>query len=108
MHCHQRGCVHNWVETTVPGNEERVMDDIAAGKVLPVANLTEFFRDALDDALSHQHLSLDSQSAHYVVNLLTLFARAEHSHAELKPGQRWVCLADLLAAASSAPTRVER
>ena len=84
------------------------MDDIAAGKVLPVANLTEFFRDALDDALSHQHVSLDSQSAHYVVNLLTLFARAEHSHAELKPGQRWVCLADLLAAASSAPTRVER
>ena len=73
------------------------MHSTAEGKLTPVNNLTEFFRDALDDALAHQHVSLDAQSAHYVVNLLTLFSRTENSHAELKPGQRWVCLADLLA-----------
>lgn len=39
-----------------------------------VASLKEFFRDALHDALSHQHVAVDDQTEHYVVNLLTLFA----------------------------------
>ena len=53
-------------------------------------------------------MALDEHSAHYVVNLLTLFSRTEHSHAGTKPGQRWICLADMLVAASNAPTQVER
>jgi hypothetical protein len=78
------------------------------GKVVAVSNLTEFFRGALDDALAHQKVALDAHSAHYVVNLLTLFSRAENSHAELKPGCRWVSLADLLAQAQYAHSPAER
>jgi len=78
------------------------------GVVSPVNNLTEFFRDALDEALVHQHVSLDSHTAHYVVSLLTLYARTEVSHGDTRPGQRWVSLADLLAQAADAPTPLER
>jgi hypothetical protein len=84
------------------------MDTPDGGKVMPVSNLTEFFRDALDAALAHQNVALDAHSAHYVVNLLTLFSRVEHSHAELKPGCRWISLADLLAQAQSAQSPAEQ
>src|SRR5689334_22850345 len=42
-----------------------------------VSNLKEFFRDALHDALSHQHVAVEDQTEHYVVNLLTLFSDAD-------------------------------
>lgn len=76
--------------------------------VSPVSNLTEFFRDELDQALAHQHVSLDAHTAHYVVSLLTLYARTEVSHGDTRPGQRWVSLAELLAQAAAAPTPMER
>ena len=41
-------------------------------------SLTEYFRDALQGALAHQHLAVEDQTEQYVVNMLTLFARAEH------------------------------
>ena len=78
------------------------------GVVSPVNNLTEFFRGALDEALTHQHVSLDPHTAHYVVSLLTLYARTEVSHGDTRPGQRWVSLVDLLAQAANAPTPLER
>jgi hypothetical protein len=46
----------------------------AAKRVLPVANLREFFRDTLHEALCRQHLEVEDHTEHYVVNLLTLFA----------------------------------
>src|SRR5579862_2378016 len=48
-----------------------------AERVVPVANLQEFFRDSLHGALVRQHLAVEDQTEHYVVNLLTLFARSE-------------------------------
>ena len=39
-------------------------------RVQPVANLREFFRDTLHGALVRQHLSVEDQTEHYVVNLL--------------------------------------
>jgi len=72
------------------------------GTVSAVSNLTEFFRDSLEEALAHQHVSLDAHTAHYVVSLLTLYSRTEVSHAATRPGQRWVSLADLLAQAAEA------
>jgi hypothetical protein len=66
--------------------------DDDTGKVTPVNNLTEFFRDALGRALASQHVSLDEHTTHYVVNLLTLYARTEISHGDTRPGQRWVSL----------------
>jgi hypothetical protein len=77
-------------------------------QVVPVSNLTEYFRDALGRALSHQQVSLDEHTAHYVVSLLTLYSRTEVSHADTRPGQRWVGLADLLAQAAAADTPAER
>jgi hypothetical protein len=78
------------------------------GRLTPVSNLTEFFRDALGEALSHQHVSLDEHTAHYVVSLLTLYSRTEVSHGDTRPGQRWVSLAELLAQAADARTPAER
>ncbi|HEV2442402.1 MAG TPA: hypothetical protein VGT07_07755 [Steroidobacteraceae bacterium] len=46
-------------------------------RVQPVVNLKEYFRDALHGALESQQLAVEDQTEHYVVNLLTLFARSE-------------------------------
>jgi hypothetical protein len=42
--------------------------------IQPVANLKEFFKEALHDALSHQHVAVEGETEHYVVNLLTMFS----------------------------------
>jgi len=81
-----------------------------------VANLKEFFRDALHDALSHQHVAVEGETEHYVVNVLTMFSDADalyerHSHngvhtrdsrTHLKP------LAMMLGEALEAPTSEAR
>jgi hypothetical protein len=77
--------------------------------IQPVANLKEFFKDALHDALSHQHVAVEGETEHYVVNLLTLFAdpdalyeRDEKSRGRLKP------LVLMLGEALEAPTQEAR
>jgi hypothetical protein len=84
--------------------------------IQPVASLKEFFRDALHDALSHQHVAVEGETEHYVVNVLTLFSDADalydrHSRGEprqadsrkqLKP------LAMMLGEALEAPTSEAR
>lgn len=79
--------------------------------IVPVANLKEFFKDALHDALSHQQVAVEGETEHYVVNLLTMFAdadalyeRAPHDAAKsrLKP------LVVMLGEALEAPTHDER
>jgi hypothetical protein len=49
----------------------------------PVADVREFFREALQHALEHQHLTVRDHTEHYVVNLLAMFARTE---ALIEPG----------------------
>lgn len=73
--------------------------------IQPVANLKEFFKDALHDALSHQHIAVEGETEHYVVNLLTMFADADalfergtDTPARLKP------LVVMLGEALEAPT----
>jgi hypothetical protein len=80
--------------------------------IQPVASLKEFFRDALHDALAHQHVAVEGETEHYVVNMLTLFADADalyerNSHdgaqrSRLKP------LALMLGEALEAPTHEAR
>ena len=79
--------------------------------IQPVASLKEFFRDALHDALSHQHVAVEDQTEHYVVNLLTLFSDADalferegapRERSGLKP------LAVMLGEALEAPTHEAR
>ena len=84
------------------------MSDGIATHVLTVSNLTEYFRDALDAALAHQRASVDVHAAHYVVNLLTLYARAEQLHDGMPASRRLQPLALMLKEALDAPTATGR
>ncbi|HEY7753519.1 MAG TPA: hypothetical protein VH856_06855 [Steroidobacteraceae bacterium] len=46
-------------------------------KLLTVADVREFFREALHLALGHQHLRVRDHTEHYVVNLLAMFSRTD-------------------------------
>jgi len=78
------------------------------GRVQPVASLREYFSDALDGALAHQHVSMDGQTRHYVVELLTLFSRAEALHASDDGKRGPKPLALMLKDALEAATEAER
>ena len=80
----------------------------AATRVMPVANLREFFRDTLHGALQKQHLSVEDQTEQYVVNMLTLFARSEALYENTPDGLRLKPLVAMLCEALSAPSSVER
>jgi len=69
--------------------------------LVTVPSLREYFRETLHGALVHQHVTVEGQTEQYVVNLLTLFARAEHVH-EGAEGSRFPPLARLFAQAASA------
>ena len=77
-------------------------------RVQPVADLREYFRDALHDALTHQHIAVEDQTEHYVVNLLTLFGRADALFEQSPSGRRLTPLVILLSQALEAPTLEER
>ena len=78
-------------------------------RVQPVANLREFFRDTLHGALVRQHLSVEDQTEHYVVNLLTLFSRSEALYESTPDGLRLKPLVAMLCEAlSAAPGTPER
>jgi hypothetical protein len=83
---------------------------MAAGdkRVLPVANLREFFKDSLHGALEKQHLAVEDQTEHYVVNLLTLFARSEALFDATTDGLRLKPLVAMLGEALEAPGEIER
>lgn len=70
--------------------------------IRPVANLQEFFKDSVADAMEKQRVAADDHTAYYVVNLLTLFARSEklYDHRGDGPGPQPLAL--LLAEAADA------
>lgn len=74
-------------------------------RVLPVQNLRDYFRESLHEVIDKQGAEVDPHAAHYVVNLLTLFARSEQfyeDNGELRP------LALMLAEAAEAATIEQR
>jgi hypothetical protein len=75
---------------------------------LPVANLTEFFRDELQSALEHQRVAVEDQTAHYVVNLLTIFSRSDALYEPTPDGPRLKPLVVMLAEALEARSLQER
>ncbi|MGQ0835208.1 MAG: hypothetical protein ACT4O5_09860 [Gammaproteobacteria bacterium] len=79
-----------------------------AGNVQPVANLKEFFRDSLHAALTHQHVAVEDQTEHYVVNLLTLFARSEALYERTDEGARLKPLVVMLTEALEASSPGDR
>lgn len=83
------------------------MNTRASGeRVVPVQNLREYFRESIDAAMDKHGIAVDPHATHYVVNLLTIFARSEdlyEDHGEsygLKPLA--VMMADALDAATAA------
>jgi len=72
-------------------------------KIRPVANLQEFFKDSVADAMEKQGVAADDHTAYYVVNLLTLFARSEKLYDRRTDGPGPPPLALLLAEAAAAP-----
>ncbi len=83
-------------------------DPCEAAHVLPVSSLTEYFRDSLHSALSRQQLAVGDHTQHYVVNVLTLFARSEALFESTAEGLSLKPLAVMLSEALEAPTLVER
>lgn len=77
-------------------------------RVVLVYDLRDYFRESIDAVIDNQGVDVDPHAAHYVVNLLTLFARSEdlyEDHGEaygLKP------LALMMADAAAASSAVER
>src|SRR3984893_5151257 len=80
----------------------------ASKRVLPVANLREFFKDALHGALEKRQLSVEDQTEHYVVNLLTLFSRSEALFDTTAEGRRLKPLVVMLSEALGAPSEGDR
>jgi hypothetical protein len=80
---------------------------MAERDVLQVSSLTEFFREALQGAAASQRLTLNGQTEHYVVNVLTTFSRAEALFAGAE-GRRMKPLAHMLNDAVEAPSPGER
>lgn len=77
-------------------------------RVVRVANLQEFFRDHLHDALERQHLAVEDQTEHYVVNLLTLFARSEALFEQTPEGPKLKPLVVMLTEALEARSAPDR
>lgn len=77
-------------------------------RVMPVRNLRDFFRTSIDDVIVKQGVELDPHAAHYVVNLMTLFARSEELYEDDGETYGVKPLALMLADAADAPTSEHR
>jgi hypothetical protein len=71
--------------------------------LVAVSSLREFFRDAFHTASERQHLDIDEQAEQYVVNLLTMFSRADALYERTAEGLRIKPLAHMLSDALEAP-----
>jgi hypothetical protein len=79
-------------------------DAVESKSLLAVTNLREFFHDSVQTALRQQRVAVDDHTEHYVVNVLTMFARSEELYDRTPEGVRLKPLALMLADASEAPT----
>jgi hypothetical protein len=76
--------------------------------LVAVTNLREFFHDSVQTALRKQRVDVDDHTEHYVVNVLTMFARSEELYESTPEGIRLKPLARMLADASAAPSSQQR
>jgi hypothetical protein len=84
------------------------MQAVSAGSLVAVSSLREFFRDAFHAASEHQRLDIDESAEQYVVNLLTMFSRADALYEKTSEGLRIRPLAHMLADALEAPSAAAR
>ena len=83
-------------------------DAVHSGSLVAVTNLREFFHDSMQTALRQQHVAVDDHTEHYVVNVLTTFARSDELYENTAEGVRLKPLAHMLAQASEARSQQER
>ena len=76
--------------------------------VVTATSLAEFFRGAVRSALADQHVAVKEPTEDYVVNMLTLFARAEHLYERTPDGAALKPLAQMLADALEATSTAAR
>lgn len=84
------------------------MSDDGPVAVVAVPNLREFFHDSVQKALRNQRVDVDDHTEHYVVNVLTMFARSEELYEQTPDGVRLKPLAHMLADASAAQSSQQR
>jgi len=84
------------------------MQGCGTTEILAVQSLREFFKDSVSAAMAANQVAVDHDTEHYVVNLLTLFARAEAFHDPQDSSPRQRPLALMLADALDAATAAER
>ena len=84
------------------------MQDMGDKSLVAVSSLREFFRDAFHAATERQKLEIEEQSEQYVVNLLTMFSRADALYEKTPEGLRIRPLAHMLAEALDAPSAAAR
>jgi hypothetical protein len=75
---------------------------------IAVASLREFFHHSVQGALRKHHVEVEDQTEHYVVNILTTFARSEELYELTPEGVRLRPLALMLAQAMEAPSREQQ
>src|SRR5215510_3380267 len=80
----------------------------ATKPLVAVTNLREFFHDSVQSALRKQRVDVDDHTEHYVVNVLTMFARSEELYESTPEGIRLKPLARMLADASAASSSQQR
>jgi len=85
-----------------------MQSETGSGSVVTVTDLAEFFRDALRAALADQGNTVEGQTEEYVVNMLTLFARAERLYGSTADGRRLKPLVQMFSEALNAATAAER
>lgn len=84
------------------------MERGSAEAIVAVSNLREFFHGSVQAALRKQRVEVDDHTEHYVVNVLTMFARSEDLYENTPEGVRLRPLALMLAEASEAASVQQR
>jgi len=84
------------------------MQEARPKALVRVGNLREFFHEAVQSALHKQRVAVDQHTEHYIVNVLTMFARSEELYEQTAEGVRLKPLAHMLADAVQAQTSQQR
>jgi hypothetical protein len=80
-----------------------------AAQVVAVESLEAWFRESLSGALASQKVAAEQPTEHYMVQLLTGYARAENLYEQAQGGSHGLKpLAQMLAASLEAPSPEER
>ncbi len=84
------------------------MNQPHSGRVVPVRDLCDYFRGAIDAAMAQQAVSVDTHTTHYVVNMMTLFSRSENLYTDDDDTRGIKPLALMLADAADATSSEHR